>query len=82
MTGEEHCRATKSVETTISIGVREYKMYGHAWNEPGTTDVPKKCLVSTWNHTLPGDDHQKKRWRLNPDTGLSENIARQFHKLG
>ena len=75
-TGEEHCGATKSVETTTSIGGREYKIYGHAWNEPGTADVPKKCLLSTWNHTLPVDDHQKKRWRLNPDTGLSENITR------
>ena len=41
-TGEEHRGATKSVETTISIEGREYKVYGHAWNEPGTADVPKK----------------------------------------
>ena len=75
-TGEEHRGATKSVETTTSIGGREYKIYGHAWNEPGTADVPKKCLLSTWNHILPVDDHQKKHWRLNPDTGLSENITR------
>ena len=66
---------TKSVETTTSIRGRECKIYGHAWKEPGTADVPKKCLLSTWNHTLPVDDHQMKRWRLNPDTGLSENIT-------
>ena len=80
-TGKEHHEATKSVETTTSIGGRKYKIYGHVWNEPGTADVPLKCLLSTWNHTLPADDHQKKCWRLNPDTGLSENITSQFHEL-
>ena len=46
------------------------------WNEPGSEGTPKKIIVSTWNHTLPVDDHIKKRWRLNAVSGESETIMR------
>ena len=42
---------------------------------PGMSQVQQKILLSTCNHTLPVDDHEK-RWRINPETRLSENIIR------
>ena len=51
------------------MNLKEREIYGHTWNEPGTVGVPKKVLVSSWNHTLKVDDHVKKQWILNEGTG-------------
>lgn len=49
-------------------------IYGHIWNEPGNEGAPKKITVTTWNHGLPVDDHIKKRWYLNEQSGESEKL--------
>ena len=67
---------TVTICTTKAIGSATKFIYGHVWNEPGSEGTPKKIIVSTWNHTLPVDDHIKKRWRLNPVSGESETIMR------
>ena len=33
---------------------------GHVWNEPESEGTPKKINVSTWNYTIPVDDHIKE----------------------
>eukprot|EP00731_Ephydatia_muelleri_P006678 Em0003g926a len=67
---------TVTICTTKAIGSATKFIYGHVWNEPGSEGTLKKIIVSTWNHTLPVDDHIKKRWRLNPVSGESETIMR------
>ena len=67
---------TLTVKYTYTWNSTEKEVYGHAWNEPGTAGAPKKCLISSWNHTLGVDDHVKLRWTLNDSTGEGETITR------
>ena len=72
-----HYVVTHSLSSTHILGTQHRKKYMvHAWNEPGTAGAPKKCLISSWNHTLGVDDHVKLRWSLNASTGEGESITR------
>ena len=50
-------------------------IYGHVWNEPGSEGAPKTIIISTWNHSMPVDDHARKRWHFNETTLESETIT-------
>ena len=67
---------TLTVKHTYTWNSTQKEIYGHAWNEPGTAGAPKKCLISSWNHTLGVDNHVKLRWSLNASTGEGESITR------
>ena len=67
---------TLPVKHTYTWNSTQKEVYGHAWNELGTAGAPKKCLISSWNHTLGVDDHVKLRWSLNDRTGEGETITR------
>jgi hypothetical protein len=52
--GEEPKRGdTRHVMAEVQVDKTKYKVYGHAWNEPGTDGVPKKVLISSCGDTLP-----------------------------
>ena len=56
------------------VNLKKREIYGHALNEPGTVGVPKKVMVSSWNHTVKVDYHVTKQWMLNEGTGESKVI--------
>ena len=67
---------TVTIRTEKKVqGVSKY-IYGHVWNEPGSEGVPKKIIISTWNHSMSVGDHARKWWHLNEMTGESETITR------
>lgn len=66
---------TRHVEAEIMVDNVKRKIYGHAWNEPGSDDAPKKVLVSTCSTSLPADPHVKKRFKVNADNNKFTEVV-------
>eukprot|EP00960_Hanusia_phi_P020240 598097-Hanusia_phi.AAC.1 len=66
---------TQTVSLNTEIDGQNFTIYGHAWNEPGRVNVPRKILVSTWNTTQEATPHEKRRVRINGQTGQTEKYT-------
>eukprot|EP00960_Hanusia_phi_P063826 765588-Hanusia_phi.AAC.2 len=71
----DHRGKTQTVSLKMDIDGMNFMIYGHAWNEPGRVNVPRKILISTWNTTEEASPHEKKRVRINGETRRTEHYT-------
>jgi len=66
---------TWCVVAEVMVGGALRKVYGHAWNEPGTPGVPKKVLITTCGSTMPTDPHIKRQYQVDENNATYGEVV-------